>query len=249
LSLSSEHQLGASAENGVGAARGWDRLDGLEGKADPMRFTVFGATGGTGRQLVQQALDAGHEVTAVVRDPSRLPVPKEGSARLEVVTAQVTDPEPLVPAVAGRDAVLSALGAPGNKSAGIASLGTRSILAAMEEGGVRRYIGVSAAPVVPWGEGENLFFRTVAVPLVRRVFRQVYADLAVMEDVVRASGLDWTVVRPPKLTDRPAKGTYRRAIGANVRHGHSVPRADLAAAMLAMVEDPATVKQGVGVAS
>ncbi|NLU72463.1 SDR family oxidoreductase [Streptomyces sp. HNM0575] len=214
-----------------------------------MRFTVFGATGGTGRQLVQQALDAGHEVTAVVRDPARLPVKQETSARLEVVTAGVTDPEALVPAVRGRDAVLSALGAPSNKGAGIASAGTRAIVAAMKEGGVRRYVGVSAAPVVAWGEGETLLFRTVAVPLVRRVFRQVYADLAVMEDVVRASGLDWTLVRPPKLTDAAAKGTYRQVTGGNVPRGHSVPRADLAAAILAMVEDPATVGQGIGVAS
>jgi uncharacterized protein YbjT (DUF2867 family) len=67
--------------------------------------------------------------------------------------------------------------------------------------------------------------------------------------VIRESGTDWTVVRPPKLTDEPAKGTYRRAIGANVRRGHSVPRADLAAAILAMVDDPATVREGVGVAT
>ena len=92
----------------------------------------------------------------------------------------------------------------------------RAILVAMEDGGVRRYIGVSAAPVVPFGEDEGLLFRTVAVPLVRRALRRVYADLAVMEDVVRSSGLEWTLVRPPRLTDAPAKGTYRRTIGANV---------------------------------
>lgn len=216
-----------------------------------MRFTVFGATGGTGRQLVQQALDAGHEVTAVVRDPARLPVRDEASVRqrLEVVTADVTDPDALVPAIAGRDAVLSALGAPSNQTAGIASRGTRAILRAMKEGGVRRYLGVSAAPVGPWGEGETLLFRTVAAPLVRRALRAVYADLAVMEDVVRESGAEWTIVRPPRLTDKLANGTYQRVIGGNVQRSHTVPRADLATAMLAMVEDPATVRQGVGVAS
>jgi uncharacterized protein YbjT (DUF2867 family) len=119
----------------------------------------------------------------------------------------------------------------------------------MEDGGVRRYLGVSAAPVGPWGEGESLFFRSVALPLVRRALRQVYADLAVMEDAVRASGLDWTLVRPPKLTDGPGNGTYRRAIGGSVPRSHSVSRADLATAILAMVEDPATVQQGVGVAA
>lgn len=214
-----------------------------------MRFTVFGATGGTGRQLVRQALDSGHEVTAVVRDPARLPVQDRDSGRLEVVTVDVTDPERLVPAVAGRDAVLSALGAPSKREVGIASRGTRAILRAMDEGGVRRYLGVSAAPVVSWGEGESLPARKVMFPLVRRVFREVYADLAVMEEAVRASGLEWTIVRPPKLTDRPGRGAYQRVIGGNVPRSHSVSRADLAAAMLAMVRDEATVRQGVGVAA
>jgi putative NADH-flavin reductase len=167
-----------------------------------MRFTVFGATGGTGRQLVRQALDAGHDVTAVVRDPARLPVQHE---RLDVVTADVTDPDALGPALAGRDAVLSALGAPGNKAAGIASKGTRAILGAMEASGVQRYIGVSAAPVERDADGESLFVRAVMLPLVRRAFREVYADLTVMEDVIRASAVDWTIVRPPRLTDKPAK--------------------------------------------
>ncbi|OEV10933.1 NAD(P)-dependent oxidoreductase [Streptomyces nanshensis] len=214
-----------------------------------MRLTVFGATGGTGRQLVQQALDAGHQVTAVVRDPARLTVRNEEPARLDVVTADVTDPAALAPAVAGRDAVLSALGAPSNKAAGIASRGTRAMLAAMADGGVRRYIGVSAAPVVAWGEGESLLFRRVAVPLVRRALRAVYADLAVMEEAVQASGLDWTLVRPPKLTDGAATGRYQRVVGGNVRRSHSVSRADLATAILAMVDDPETVRQGVGIAS
>ncbi|MGH3311099.1 MAG: NAD(P)-dependent oxidoreductase [Streptomyces sp.] len=211
-----------------------------------MRYTVFGATGGTGQELVRQALDSGHEVTAVVRDPARLPV---RHARLDVITADVTDAESLTPTVAGRDAVLSGLGAPGNKAAGIASRGTRAILRAMEAAGVRRYVGVSAAPVEPGSEGESVFYRAVLLPLVRRAFRDVYADLAVMEDAIRASTVDWTIVRPPRLTDKPATGTYRRTIGGNVTRGHLVPRADLAAAMLAMVDDRATVGQGVGVAS
>lgn len=211
-----------------------------------MRCTVFGATGGTGQQLVRQALDAGHKVTAVVRDPARLPVQHE---RLDIVTADVTDPEALAVAVTGRDAVLSALGAPSNKAAGIASRGTRAILRAMEECGVRRYVGVSAAPVAPWTEGEPFYFRALVLPLLRRALRPVYADLAVMEDVIRASASEWTIVRPPGLTDKPAKGTYQQVIGANVMRSHTIPRADLAAAVLAMVDEPATVKQAVGVAS
>ncbi|MFE0427047.1 NAD(P)-dependent oxidoreductase [Streptomyces sp. NPDC058953] len=212
-----------------------------------MRYTVFGATGGTGRQLVQQALDAGHQVTAVVRDPARLPVPAH--ERLEVVVADVTDPEALRPAVAGRDAVLSALGAPTNKTAGIASAGTRAILRALDAEGVRRLVVVSATPVGPPPPGEGPLYRLVLLPLVRRVFRDVYADLSAMENEIRAAGADWTVVRPPRLTDGPSTPSYRTAFGGAVPGGHTVSRADVAQAMLALADDPAAVGQVVGVAT
>ncbi|MGW7517214.1 NAD(P)-dependent oxidoreductase [Streptomyces sp. NPDC054796] len=210
-----------------------------------MRITVFGATGGTGVQLVLQALDAGHEVTAVVRDPGRLAVSHE---RLEVITADVTDAESLVPALEGREAALSGLGSPHNKGAGIASEGTRAILRALEQAGVSRYIAVSAAPVGPAPEGEGPLYRKVMLPLVRRAFRDVYADLAVMEEEIFASAAEWTVVRPPRLTDAPRTERYRRTLGGAVSGGHHIPRSDLAHAMLAMLGDAATVKQVVGVA-
>lgn len=111
-----------------------------------MKLTVFGATGGIGRELVRQGLEAGHEVTAVVRDPARLTVT---GARLDVVRADLTDPEVLRPAVAGRDAVLSGLGPRARKDAGIAARLTRVVLAAMEAEQVRRVLAVSAGPVGP----------------------------------------------------------------------------------------------------
>ncbi|MBA0054068.1 NAD-dependent epimerase/dehydratase family protein [Streptomyces sp. AJS327] len=211
-----------------------------------MRCTVFGATGGTGTQLVRQALDAGHEVTAVVRDPGRLDVRHE---RLEIVTAEVTDDATLRPAVRGRDVALSALGATGNRTAGIASRGTRAILRALEAEGVPRYLGVSAVPVGPTPPGENPLFRVTLAPLVRRVFREVYADLAAMEAVIRESSVEWTIVRPPQLTDESLSGSYQRSMGGAVPRSHRIARADLAHAMLAMVDEAATVRQVVGVAA
>ncbi|MDJ1138173.1 NAD(P)-dependent oxidoreductase [Streptomyces iconiensis] len=210
-----------------------------------MRITVFGATGGTGQQLVRQALDAGHKVTAVVRNPDRLPVRHE---RLEVATAEVTDSEALRPAVAGSEIALSALGAPNNKSAGIASKGTRAILRALEAEGVHRYLAVSAVPVGPDPEGEGLFYRTVLSPLVRRVFKDVYADLTVMEQVISDSSLDWTIVRPPQLTDGPLSGGWERRYGGGVPRRHKISRADVAEAMLVMAGEAETVKQVVCVA-
>ncbi|GAA2392401.1 SDR family oxidoreductase [Streptomyces glaucosporus] len=216
-----------------------------------MRLTVLGATGGTGRQLVRQALDAGHRVTAVVRDPARLAVGPGPSGSLEVVTADVTDAKALRPAVEGRDAVLSALGAGGNKQARafpVASRGTRAALGAMESCGVRRLVVVSAAPVGPAPEGDSLSGR-LAHAVLRRALSAVYADLAAMEEALRNSSAEWTVLRPPQLVDKPLTGRYERVPGGAVPRRHRIARADLAHAMLAALDDPATVRQVLGVAS
>lgn len=210
-----------------------------------MKLTVFGATGGIGQEIVRQALAAGHEVTAVVRDPARLAVSDGG---LEVVTAQLSEPEALRPAVAGRDVVLSAIGPRSPRKTGIAESGTRGILRAMEAEGVRRFLAVSAAPLGPVPDGDPFIQRRVVYPLLSRVLRAVYDDLRAMEDEMRRSATDWTSVRPPKLTNRALTGTYRTALGANLPGGGTIGRADVAHAMLAMAGDRATVKQAVGVA-
>jgi len=209
-----------------------------------MRLTVFGATGGIGQELVRQALAAGHQVTAVVRDPARFTVTGEG---LDVFQADMRDPEALRPAVAGRDAALSGLGARRRSDAGIATELTRSVLRAMEAEDVRRLLVVSAAPVGPEPENSPLLDRAM-LGLINSLLKGVYDDLRAMEGELAGSATDWTAVRPPKLTNKPVTGTYRTVVGGNPRSGRSISRADVAHAMLAMTEDPATVKQGVGVA-
>ena len=108
-----------------------------------MKLTIFAATGGIGRQLLEQAVDAGHDVTAVVRNPGKLSRP------VRAVTADMTaaDPASVEAAVGGADAVLSGLGPRSNADAGVAARGTRVIVAAMQATGVRRIVAVSAAPV------------------------------------------------------------------------------------------------------
>lgn len=209
-----------------------------------MRLTVFGATGGIGQEIVKQALASGHEVTAVVRDPARFAVTGAG---LDVVKADLTDPESLRGAVAGRHAVLSGLGARKRSDAGITTRLTRSVLAAMESEGTRRLIVVSAAPVGPEAPGDGLLDRGMR-SMISAILKDVYTDLRAMEAELAASATDWTSVRPPKLTDKPLTGTYRRVVGGNPKAGRTIARADVAHAMLACVDDPATVKQGVGVA-
>ena len=211
-----------------------------------MKLTVLGATGGIGSQLVTQALGAGHDVTAVVRERSRLAVDHPA---LRVVTADPTDAWALVPFVTGRDAVLSGLGPRGRKLVGIASAGTAAALQAMAAADVRRVIVVSAAPLAPIPDGESPVLRYLGTPMIRVVLRDAYADLAVMEAALRDSGAEWTSVRPPRLTDKPLTGHCRRVIGGAVPRGMSISRADVAHAMLAMVDDPSSVRQAVGVAS
>jgi putative NADH-flavin reductase len=91
--------------------------------------------------------------------------------------------------------------------------------------------------------------RNLFTHIARAAFREHYADLALMEDILHESGLDWTVVRPPRLTDKPLTGTYRTASERNVRGGWSIPRADVAYLMLRVLEKPETIKQVIGVAS
>ncbi|MCX5422984.1 NAD(P)-dependent oxidoreductase [Streptomyces sp. NBC_00078] len=209
-----------------------------------MKLTVFGATGGIGREIVRQALGAGHEVTAVVRDPARLSVTGD---RLEVFRDDLTDPEKVRSAVAGRDVVLSGLGARSRKDAGVATRLTHTVLGAMRAEGVRRLLVVSAGPIGPQPEGDGPLDRT-ARAIVSALLKDVYADLGAMEAELAGSASDWTVVRPPRLQDKPVTGTYRTVVGGFPARGRFIGRADVAHAMLAMAEDPGTVKQGVGVA-
>lgn len=209
-----------------------------------MKLTVFGATGGIGREIVRQALEAGHEVTAVVRDPARLSATGE---RLQVVRDDLADPASVRPAVAGRDVVLSGLGARSRKDAGVAARLTRTVLGAMEAEGVRRLLVVSAAPVGPAPEGNGLLDRA-ARGMISALLKDVYADLAEMEGELARSATDWTSVRPPRLQDKPLTGVYRTVVGGFPAKGRFIGRADVAHAMLTMAGDPGTVKQGVGVA-
>ena len=221
-----------------------------------MKLTVFAATGRIGGHILEQALSAGHDVTAVARNPATLPA----AVRAVAADLAVVDPSALEPAVAGADAVLSGLGPRSRSDAGIASVGTRAIVQAMRATGARRIVAVSAAPVATVASpgrphpprhdpGDGFLMRHLAAPALVAALRDVYADLALMEDVLRDSGLDWTAVRPPRLTNRPPTGAYRTALGRNLRRGLLVSRADVAHLMLAVLDRPETVGQTIGIAN
>jgi len=221
-----------------------------------MKLTIVAATGGIGRQLLEQAANAGHRVTAIVR--SRNTLPKQ--ERIFVADLANPDSAGLRSALIDADAVLSGLGARAGADIGVAARGTQAIVQAMNAVGVTRIIVVSAAPsgtVPPPGRphppkydpGDGFFMRHFLAPLTKAVFRTHYADLARMEDVLRDSHTDWTIVRPPKLTDGRLTGTYRTASGQNLRRGLSISRAEVAHFMLRALAQPETIRRVIGIAN
>ncbi|MCC9305621.1 SDR family oxidoreductase [Kitasatospora sp. RB6PN24] len=222
-----------------------------------MKLTILAASGGIGRQLLDQAVAADHDVTAVVRTPAKL----AGTTGVRIVQADLAtaDGAALRPAVLGVDAVLSALGAVGKSGVGVAEHGTKAVLDAMRATGVERLVVVSAAPIgtVPspgrphpprHDPGDGFLIRHLLGPAVKAVLRAHYADLARMEDALRASGLAWTAVRPPRLTDGPLTTTYRTALDRNLRGGTAISRASVAHFMLRTVGEPDTIGHTVGIA-
>jgi len=224
-----------------------------------MKLTIFAATGGIGRHVLEQAVAAGHDVTAIVRNPKKLSEQVRQQVRTVTADLAASDLGALESAVAGADAVLSGLGPRTMSEAGITSQGTRAIVEAMKATDARRIVVVSAAPIgtVPspgrphtpkHDPGDGFFMRNLLSPMIKVVLRKHYADLALMEDILRDSRLDWTVVRPPRLTDKPLTRTYRTAYGQNVRGGLSISRAEVAHLMLRVLEQPETINQAIGIA-
>jgi putative NADH-flavin reductase len=178
---------------------------------------------------------AGYAVAAVARHPETL----APAAGVELIAADVTDCASVVLVVRGADVVLSALGTRRLKEATtVYSAGVTNILAAMRDSGVRRFIAISAVPVgAPHGLAEHVIF-----PILYRFFGAAYEDMKRMEAILAASDCEWTVFRPTQLVDRPATGRYRTAIDAPLPGAWRVTRADLAAAMLASINDAALVR-------
>lgn len=211
-----------------------------------MRLVVLGATGPTGRVLTDQALAAGHHVTAVARRADTLP-PRPG---LTAVAADATREGALDTALTGADAVLSALGVrPSRAPVRLYSTGTGHVVAAMERHGVKRLLAISSAVLDPaWRPSGEFFFNNVLDPLVnRRVARTAHEDMRRMEALLADSAVEWTAVRPSGLFEHPAITAYRTA--PQSADGLYTSRSDLAAAMLRELDENAYLRTAMGVAT
>ena len=195
-----------------------------------MRIVIFGANGQTGRLLTEQALAASHDVAAVTRRPAGFPVTHD---RLAVVEADVHDAPAVDRAVDGADVVLSALGVPFvRKQITVYSGGVGNIIAAMSRHGVRRLVVVSSSATEPHRHANGGFLlNRVFQPLVTATIgKTTYADMRRMEDLVRGSDLEWTIMRPSGLFDAPGVTAYE--LHEDQAPGIFTSRAGLAASLL-----------------
>src|SRR5215471_6088953 len=200
-----------------------------------MKLAIFGATGATGRCLVEQALDQGYDVTAFARNPLALPI---RHAHLSIITGDVFQQASIEEAVANQDAVLCAIGGHDRlrvarsrhpRQPGLCSVGTRNILDAMKTYHVSRFICLSA-----WGVGDSkdrlpFVFKHIILPLL---MKEEYEDKEAQEQLIRQSHLDWTIVRPARLTNGPHTGSYRMNAMLEFSGQSSISRADVADCLL-----------------
>ncbi|MBZ5549777.1 MAG: SDR family oxidoreductase [Acidobacteriia bacterium] len=208
-----------------------------------MKLVVLGATGGTGMEVVRQALQRGHSVTALVRSPDRL---KPFGGQIAVKQGDLLSSADLQPVIQGHDAVVSAFGPrlPVSKAdAHLLQQFADALIGAMVKTNVRRVVVESVA----------FLFKDAIFPpayLLGRLFlRQVVNDASAMEQVFANSQLDWTMVRPPELTDKPYTGKYRVREGHLPLFGFKIARADVADFMIRAAENCSWVGKIVGISN
>ncbi len=203
-----------------------------------MRLAIFGATGRTGRPLVEQALAAGYDVVALARTPAKLPL---SDARLTVIQGDATDPAAVAAVVRGADAVISVLGQSAGSPPDLQTVAMRHIVAAMRQHGVKRLVSLTGAGVDAPQDRPTLLNHLIKLAL-RLLSGRVLRDALGHAAVIEQSGLDWTIVRAPMMTDGPRAGSYRVGwVGVNT--GPRVARADVAAFLLAQVTDTTYLRQ------
>lgn len=208
-----------------------------------MKLIILGATGGTGLQIVQKAIEKGHSVTAFVRLANRL---KPFRDRITVSLGNLLSVDELAEAIKDHDAVLSAFG----PRLPIAKVDhdllhrfSLALTSAMHRARVSRVVVESSA----------FLFKDSIVPptylLGRLFFSSVVKDAAAMEQVLVESGLDWTVARPPRLTDGPYTGKYRVREGRLPSFGFTISRADVADCFVKSAESRAYIQRVIGVSN
>ena len=210
-----------------------------------LKLLLFGATRNTGYLFMQQALEAGHEVTVIIRDPALFDYKHPN---LKIVKGDALQLNTFENEVSGKNAVISSLGTNDFKRPTVLfSKGVGNMMSAMRKAGVKRIMCVSAMALDT--NVKTGFLLKVASKIVQRVLKHPYADLRIMEAELKSSELDWTIVRPPQLKDNPVTGKYRLAVGEHLSWPFSIGRADVAHYMLGHLRDAGTYQKTVEVAN
>ena len=196
-----------------------------------MKVLIIGATGATGQILMREALAQGHEVTALARDPSAV-APED--PRPKVLQGNVLDVSSVEAAVAGQEAVLSALGTRAARRTTLFSESTHNVISAMNKHGVRRLVCITGIGVGDSKGHVGFLYDRIIRPFV---VKNIYDDKERQEEAIKQSDdLDWVIVRPARLTDEPAKGEYKVFLGGTYT-AKTISRADVANFMLAQLTD------------
>lgn len=207
-----------------------------------MKLVVFGATRGVGRNFIGQALAAGHDVTAVVRNPAKLELKHNN---LQVVQGDVINFESVERIIKNHDAVISAIGSPASSKEKVRSEGTQNIIRAMKKNGVRRLISVSSLGVGDSKVMLPFLLKYIIAPLF---LRNAFADHEVQENYIRQSDLDWTIVRPAGLTNGILTGVYRHGFSITEKGlKFKISRTDVADFILKQLNDKTYFRKTPGV--
>ncbi len=208
-----------------------------------MNIIVFGATGSIGNQILQQGVAAGHHVTAFVRTPSKVTIAHPG---LTIAQGDVFDLNSITAAMKGQDAVLITLGAGKKLRGDVRSVGTGNVITAMKASGVRRLICQTTLGIGDTRDVLNFYWRYL---MFGGLLRGVYADHVKQEEIVKASELDWTIVRPSDFTDELASNNYQIVSAGHNRKGMSfkIGRSEVARFMLQQLTDNSYLHQTPGI--
>lgn len=203
-----------------------------------MKLLIFGATGGTGRQVVQQALEQGHNVTAFARNPLKLDIEHNN---LRILTGDVMNLDSVEKAVQGQDAVVCVLGAGQNMTSKIRSQGTEQIIKAMEKANIQRLICQSTLGAGDSWENLNFFWKYIMFGFL---LRKPFADHQKQEAYVKQSHLDWTIIRPGAFVVGERTGNYRHGFPGNDKSSQlKISRADVADFILKQLVDNSYLHQ------
>jgi putative NADH-flavin reductase len=212
------------------------------------QLLIIGANGGIGRHCVEQALAAGHQVTAILRNPVKLPLQHPN---LLIVRGDVMQRLSFSEHYSGKDAVISAIGVAGglfgDQPTTLYSEGAKNIILEMKKAGILRVFVISAS-AVEISPRLPFIYRLAAKYVIRKLLKHMYADLLRMESAVKTSGLDWTILRPPQLLDKPLTGKYRIAINQFLKNALKISRADTADFILQHLHTKETYQSTVEIA-